>query len=115
MAAAAPYAVPTVPLVETRPEPALSEALRKEIEDAKPVLDTFAPLVPGRGFTVADTDTGSLSISACGIFRGTLQTPSKQTFLDHVGRERTVDTRRDVQFHRVMLHFKGWLHDPKFR
>jgi len=114
VAAAAP-AVPALAPVETRPEPALSAALTQEIEQAKPVLDTSAPLVPGRGFTVADTDSGSLNISAYGLFRGTLQTPSKQTFLDHLGRERSVDTRRDVQLHRVMLHFKGWVYDPKFR
>jgi len=43
------------------------------------------------------------------------QMPASQDFTDHIGNVHPVDTRRDIQFHRAMAHFRGWLGNPKFR
>ena len=70
---------------------------------------------PERGsYLVGQTDMGSLSIGAYALIRATEQLPASQEFTDHLGRTYDVDTRQDIQFHRVMLHFRGWLYDPKF-
>jgi hypothetical protein len=42
------------------------------------------------------------------------QLPNEDFFVDHLGRERPIDGRNDIQFHRSMIHFRGWLFDPKF-
>ena len=34
-------------------------------------------------------------------------------FKDHLGNERTVDTRNDIFSHRIMVFLKGWMGDPK--
>jgi hypothetical protein len=41
------------------------------------------------------------------------QTRDDQTFTDHLGNTRAVDTRNDIWPHRTMVFFKGWLGDPK--
>lgn len=43
------------------------------------------------------------------------QLPADQTFTDHLGDVNVSDPRNDVQFHRVMLNFRGWLGAPKLR
>ena len=66
-----------------------------------PEPEGWAALEPGQGFQVAKTEKGDLWISASGLFRYLNQLPADQTFVDHLGRERTIDTRNDVQWHRV--------------
>jgi hypothetical protein len=77
-------------------------------------LVTYGSTDPGYGFTVAKGDNGELRISAYGLFRFIDQLPGRQTYLDHLGRVRVIDTRQDVQWHRVLIYFKGWLYDPAF-
>jgi hypothetical protein len=67
----------------------------------------WAALEPGQGFQVAKTERGDLWISAYGLFRYLNQLPADQTFVDHLGRERVIDTRNDVQWHRVQAFLKG--------
>lgn len=75
----------------------------------------WAALEPGQGFELAKTSRGDLWISAYGLFRYLNQLPANQTFVDHLGRERTIDTRNDVQWHRVQAFLKGWVYDPRLR
>src|SRR4051812_8240352 len=75
----------------------------------------FQSLEPGKGFQVAKTDYGDLWISAYTLFRFIDQMPGAQSYADHLGRTREIDTRQDLQWHRVMMFLKGWLYDPKFR
>lgn len=70
---------------------------------------------PGRGFMVAKTDRGTLSISAYALWRYLNQLPPDQTYTDHLGNEQTVKTRNDFQLHRVMVNLLGWVYTPKFR
>jgi len=70
---------------------------------------------PGQGFDIIRTDRGSLNISVYGLFRYLNQLPGEQTFQDHLGRERTVKTRNDLNWHRTMVWLTGFFYDPKFR
>ena len=76
---------------------------------------TWGAFDAGEGFEVARTKFGNLRISGYALVRYINQRSSDETFTDHLGRERVVDTRNDIQFHRVMVHFRGWIYDPKVR
>ena len=41
------------------------------------------------------------------------QMPNNDTFVDHLGNERTVDGRNDIFPHRIIVFFKGWLGRPQ--
>jgi hypothetical protein len=69
----------------------------------------------GSGFLVASNDRGELRIGGYALVRFINQRPEDAEFTDHLGNVRAVDTRRDIQFHRAMIHFRGWLMSPKFR
>src|SRR5262245_50888333 len=55
---------------------------------------------PGSGFDVIRTERGSLNISFYGLFRYLNQMNEGQKFTDHLGRERTVAARNDLNWHR---------------
>ncbi|NVB83646.1 MAG: hypothetical protein HOV81_35055 [Kofleriaceae bacterium] len=74
---------------------------------------TWGAVDPGKGFKVAKTDRGELSISIYALFRYLNQLPANQTFLDHLGREHVVHARNDLQFHRVQVFFKGWVYSKQ--
>jgi hypothetical protein len=69
----------------------------------------------GLGIVLYDADKGQVALSAYALVRYIDQRPADQTFVDHLGNERVVDTRRDVRFHRAMVHLKGWFYSPKLR
>ena len=55
------------------------------------------------------------SISACTDCSGSsTRCPADQTFTDHLGRERTVAARNDINWHRTMIWVSGFFYDPKF-
>jgi hypothetical protein len=70
---------------------------------------------PGRGFDMVRSKFGSLNISLYAIARYLNQLPAKQTFTDHLGRERDITGRNDIYWHRVMIWFSGWVGLPKLR
>ena len=70
---------------------------------------------PGQGFDIIRTTRGTLNISMYGVFRYLNQLPADQTYFDHLGRERVVKTKQDLNWHRTMVWFTGWFADPKFR
>lgn len=74
------------------------------------VLDTT-----GQGIVLHSSDLGEVSLSAYALVRYIDQRPEEQSFVDHLGQLREVDPRRDVQFHRAMVHLKGWFYSPKLR
>jgi hypothetical protein len=88
----------------------------KEIEAEEIAAEpTWGDMDPGKGFKVAKTPYGDLSISAYALVRYINQLPPNQNFRDHLGREHEVDTRQDVNLHRVLIHFLGWAYDPRLR
>src|SRR4051812_28447030 len=76
---------------------------------------TAGEFTPARGFDVVRTARGSLNISAYGLFRYVNQSPQGQVFTDHLGRERAVNPRNDLNWHRTMVWFTGFFYDPRMR
>jgi len=70
---------------------------------------------PGQGFDIIRTTKGTLNLSVYGLFRYLNQMPGDQTYTDHLGRERTVKAKNDLNWHRTMVWITGWFTDPKFR
>lgn len=69
----------------------------------------------GQGIVLYRSDIGQVALSAYALVRYIDQRPAEQAFVDHLGNQRDVDTRRDIQFHRAMIHLKGWFYTPKLR
>jgi hypothetical protein len=82
-------------------------------EPTKLRLEEWGEFDPGDGFLVGRNSKGELAISAYALMRYLNQMPAGQTFTDHLGNTRPVDTRNDIWPHRVMVFFKGWLGDTK--
>lgn len=86
-----------------------------ETADAVFTSSTAGEFSPGKGFTIIQTPRGSLNISGYGLARYVNQIDNDPKFQDHLGRERTVDPRQDITWHRSMLWFSGFFLNPKFR
>lgn len=76
-------------------------------------IETWGEFDPGNGFLVGRNSMGELDISAYALVRWVDQLPADQTFTDHLGNVRNVDTRNDIWPHRVMVFLKGWVGSPK--
>jgi hypothetical protein len=76
---------------------------------------TAGEFTPARGFDIFKNDVVSFNISFYGLFRYLNQLPAEQVFSDHLGRERTVDTRQDFNWHRTMVWLTGFFFVPQFR
>jgi hypothetical protein len=70
---------------------------------------------PGRGFSIIERKEGSLVFSAYASVRYLNQAGLDDSYIDYFGRRSIIKKRNDIQFQKVMLYFKGWLFDPKFR
>jgi len=70
---------------------------------------------PAKGFDLVRTSRASFNISFYGLFRYMNQLPGNQTFIDHLGRTRTVRARNDLNWHRTMVWLTGFLGVPRFR
>lgn len=89
---------------------------RPEKTDSLKFPNTIAgEFTPGTGFDIIKTSRGSLNISVYGMARYVDQLPGTQSFTDHLGRERQIDTRNDLYWHRTMIWLSGFFFDPKFR
>lgn len=95
--------------------PSESLAASANAVDSLAQHETWGSLDPGKGFLVADTELGTLSISAYAMFRYLNQLPADQSYTDHLGRVHVVHARNDLQLHRVQVFFKGWVYDPRIR
>ena len=61
----------------------------------------------GSGVVVHRSDVAEISLGAYAVVRYINQLPADQQFTDHLGNIHDIDTRNDIQFHRVMIHFRG--------
>jgi hypothetical protein len=69
----------------------------------------------GSGVVLHRSDVAELALGAYALVRYVNQLPADQEFTDHLGNVHEIDTRNDIQFHRAMIHFRGWLFAPKAR
>jgi hypothetical protein len=82
--------------------------------DLSPAANAIAgEFAPAEGFDLLESKWGSLNISLYGLFRYVNQLPADQTFTDHLGRERTVRTRNDLNWHRSMIWLSGFALDRR--
>lgn len=70
---------------------------------------------PAKGFDLFKSKRASLNISFYGLFRYMNQMPGEQTFTDHLGRERQVKARNDLNWHRTFVWLTGHAFVPQFR
>ncbi|HMC96435.1 MAG TPA: hypothetical protein VKG92_02180, partial [Flavobacteriales bacterium] len=74
---------------------------------------TIGDFTPGKGYEIAHGKYGTVNFSAYALMRYTNQVPDSKTYTDHLGREKTLDPRNDIQWHRSYLYFNGWAFTPK--
>lgn len=70
---------------------------------------------PGQGFNLINKPEGKLVFSFMATLRYLNSHAIDDSFTNNAGRTSAIDKRNDIQFQKVMLYFKGWLFDPKFR
>ena len=75
----------------------------------------FGTYTPNFGFTVADTDKGSLNVSVFTYFRYLNQLNLSPTYNNAFGGILPVQRRQDFQFQKVQIKTLGWVLTPKFR
>jgi len=103
--------LPVTVLAQETPEPPIGDTTTAE---AYPNLIT-GEYRGGRGFDIVRTERASLNISFYGLFRYLNQMPGNQTFTDHLGRERTVKAKHDLNWHRTMVWLTGFFYVPELR
>jgi len=94
---------------------------RPSAEDPKPVPPPADQEPKGgflqnefRGFKLAESDIGSLSLSLYTYVRYLNQTALEETHTDSFGNTDTLDLRQDIQLQKVKITIKGWFYDPAF-
>lgn len=92
-----------------------TETFPFEITEKKYPEENAGEFTPGKGFTVYQSKLASLNLSVYGLIRYTNQLPANQTFTDHLGRERDIDTRHDIQWHRTFIWASGYFYTQRLR
>jgi hypothetical protein len=90
-----------------------TEADTNAVADSVYTTSIAGEFRPAKGFDIVRTKRASLNISFYGLFRYMNQSPG--TFIDHLGRERTVKARNDLNWHRTFVWLTGFFFVPKFR
>ncbi len=83
------------------------EADSATVDSAQFINSMAGEFTPAKGFDSSQSERGSLNISFYGMARYLNQLPGEQTFTDHLGRERKVVARNDINWHRGMVWFNG--------
>jgi hypothetical protein len=81
----------------------------------KPPVEEWSEWTPGQGFLLGRSDIGELSVSLYALLRYVNQLPPTQSYVDHLGNTRAIDTRNDIFSHRVILWLTGWVGVPNLR
>lgn len=85
------------------------------VSPSREVRKTFGTYTPNLGFTVADTESGSLNVSAFSYVRYLNQLNLNPTYINAFGTVLNVKQRQDFQLAKVQVKFLGWLFNPSFR
>lgn len=99
----------------------LEEAEKNRLEESqvkdsegKPYPMTWGEFDPGRGMLIGRNELGTMHLSFYVLARYLNQQPPHQSYSDHLGRKILVDTRNDIELHRMMVWLRGTAYDPKF-
>ena len=98
---------------EAQDEAGRTEADTSAVADSVYSTSIAGEFRPAKGFDLVRTKRASLNISFYGLFRYMNQSPG--TFTDHLGRERTVKARNDLNWHRTFVWLTGFFYVPRFR
>lgn len=105
---------------ETITEPAM-EASQEGQPTEEPVIaenegpKKFGNYTPNFGFTVVDTDKGSMNISIFSYVRYLNQLDLARTYTNAFGQTSLIKQRQDFQLAKVQIKFLGWLFNPDLR
>jgi hypothetical protein len=120
-----PTPVPEAPAVVELPPDSVPPPPGEQVPDADSVLaantasaasgGNWAQFAPGVGYTVANTDLGTLEISLYSYVRYLNTTATNNTFVDRFGETKEVQQRNDVQVNKTFIYTKGWAFDPRLR
>jgi hypothetical protein len=91
----------------------IDQSLNNDSLNASNKTERWGAIDPGKGFLVGRNKYGSMSISAYVLVRYINQLPAQQSFTDHLGRTQPIDPRNDIQIHRILLNFLGFIYKPK--
>jgi hypothetical protein len=68
----------------------------------------------GNGMSLVDSPNGSMKLTMYMMMRYLNQLPASQTYQDHLGRTRNIDTGHFFSVpHRVLISLQGWAYDPR--
>ena len=101
--------------LEAQEEAGRTPADTASAQDTVYITSIAGEFRPAKGFDIIRTQRASLNISFYGLFRYMNQLPANQTFIDHLGRQRTVKTRNDLNWHRTFVWLTGFFAVPRFR
>jgi hypothetical protein len=104
-----------VPCAPAQEDPGRTAADTASTTDSLYVSGIAGEFRPAKGFDIIRTSRASLNISFYGLFRYLNQVPDEQTFIDHLGRERPVKAKHDLNWHRTMVWLTGFFYVPRFR
>ena len=76
-------------------------------------VKTWGAVDPGKGVLLGRSEAGEVNLSFYMMARYMNQQPSVYSYTNHLGIKKPVDTRNDIELHRVMTWIKGWVYDPK--
>ena len=93
------------------PVPPAQQAAAPDTEKKPSRLNTHTP---GRGTTIAETDSGDINFRLYAYSRYLNQNALDNTYTDAFGNTRRIDRRQDFQVNKMNLFFYGWLMDPRF-
>lgn len=74
---------------------------------------TWGEFDPGKGMLLGRNELGTLYLSFYVLARYINQQPPSMSYSDHLGRKTLVDTRNDIELHRIMVWLRGTAYDPK--
>ena len=105
----------TAPRLAAQEDPGRNPADSATAQDSAYQSSIAGEFRPAKGFDIFRTSRSSLNISFYGLFRYMNQLPGSQTFTDHLGRERSVRARQDMNWHRTFVWLTGFFWVPQFR
>jgi hypothetical protein len=86
-----------------------------EFAVARQTRKLFGTYTPLRGFTLVDTDDGTVVFKIYAYVRYLNQLGLDKRFVDAFRDTSAIQLRQDIQFQKVLIHFLGWFLNENFR
>lgn len=118
--AAAPStaAAPSAPEQAASAAPTAAPAASETVENNPPIPQPpikWGKYTPGLGFTIANTDLGTLNLSAFTYLRYANQKSLENSYTNAFGTTAPIQQRDDVFLNKAQIKILGWVLDPNLR